>query len=60
MLRTVEVEITVRLEILVTFSGSHFLHCLHNKNRACICFAFVKSQISVGLIIDGINSVPFT
>jgi len=53
MLRTVEVKITVRLEIFVTFSGSQFLHFLHNidKNHTCICFAFAKSRVSVGLII---------
>jgi len=60
MLRTAEVKITVRLEISYTFSGSHFLHCLHNidKNHTCICFAFVKAHVSVGVIIDVVNSVP--
>lgn len=57
MLRTVEVKITVRLEIFVTFSGSHFLHFLHNidKNHTSVCFAFVKSHVSVGLIIYVVN-----
>jgi len=45
---------------LSLFSGSHFLHCLGNidKNRTCICFAFVKAHVSVGLIIDVVSSVP--